>query len=100
MTRYQDDIDYFHEHDTEILAISVDAVPSQRKFAEELGVEYRFLADWPDKDVSRRYGVLSERGFSKRTTFLIDKQGIVRRIDSGSDAMDLTGIKGACAKLG
>ncbi len=100
MTRYQDDIEYFNEHDTEILAISVDARPSQKKFAEELGVQYRFLADWPDKEISRRYGVLSERGFSRRTTFLIDKQGTIRRIDSGRDAMDLTGIKGACADLG
>ena len=99
MTRYQDDIEYFNEHDTEILAISVDARPSQRKFAEELGVQYRFLADWPDKGVSRRYGVLAEQGFSRRTTFLIDKQGILRRIDSGRDAMDLTGMKEACAEL-
>ena len=74
--------------------------PVRKKFAEELGAEYRLLADWPDKEVSRRYGVLSERGFSQRTTFLIDKQGIIRRIDSGRDAMDLTGIKGACANLG
>ena len=99
MTRYQDDIEYFTEHDTEVLAISVDARPSQKKFAEELGVQYRFLADWPDKEVSRRYGVLSERGFSQRTTFLIDKEGAIRRIDSGRDAMDLTGIKEACADL-
>ena len=99
MTRYQDDIEYFSEHDTEVLAISVDALPSQKKFAEELGVQYRFLADWPDKEVSRRYGVLAARGFSQRTTFLIDKQGVIRRIDSGRDAMDLTGIKGASADL-
>ena len=99
MTRYQDDIEYFTKHETEVLAISVDARPSQKKFAEELGVQYRFLADWPDKEVSRRYGVLAERGFSQRTTFLIDKQGVIRHKDSGRDAMDLTGIKGACADL-
>lgn len=99
MKRYQDDIEHFTENDTEVLAISVDARPSQKKFAEELGVQYRFLADWPDKEVSRLYGVLSQRGFAQRTTFLIDKQGKIRRIDSGREAMDLTGIKGACADL-
>ncbi len=100
MTRYQADIEYFTEHNTEILAISVDASPSQRKFAEELGAQYRFLADWPDREVSRLYGVLSKRGFANRTSFLIDKRGIIRRIDSGQDAMHLAGIKKACADLG
>ncbi len=100
MTRYQDDIEYFTEHNTEILAISVDAGPSQKKFAEELGAQYRFLADWPDREVSRLYGVLSEKGFANRTSFLIDKRGIIRRIDSGQDAMNLAGIKAACADLG
>ena len=99
MSRYQSDIDYFKERDTEILAISVDALPSQKKFAEELGAQYHFLADWPDRDVSRLYGVLSERGFARRTSFLIDKQGIIRRIDSGRDAIEIEGIKSSCDRL-
>ena len=77
----------------------MDAQPSQRKFAEELEAQYRFLADWPDRKVSRLYGVLSERGYAERTTFVIDKLGIIRRIDRGRDAMDITGVKETCARL-
>ncbi len=77
----------------------MDARPTQKKFAEEVGAQFKLLSDW-DKDVSRLYGVLNEeRGIAGRNTFLIDKQGIIRRIDSGSDAIDIAGLKDACAQL-
>ncbi len=97
--RYQADIDYFKERDTEILAISVDAQPTQKKFAEELGAQFRFLGDFPDRTVSRLYGVLSDRGVANRATFLVDKLGIIRRIDTGRDALDIGGLKSDCARL-
>ena len=50
--------------------------------------------------MSQLYGVLDEeRGLSKRTTFVVDKQGVIRRIDSGRDAIDITGAKSSCAGL-
>lgn len=52
------------------------------------------------REVSRTYGVLDEeRGVSRRTTFLIDKAGVIQRIDSGRDAIDIAGIKQACGQL-
>ncbi len=52
------------------------------------------------KSLSRLYGVLDEeRGLARRTTFVIDKAGIIRHIDSGSDAIDIAGVKAACAQL-
>lgn len=77
----------------------MDAQPSQKKFAQELGLEYRLLSDFPDKQVSREYGVLSERGFSRRTTFVIDKTGTIRHIDSGRNALDIAGVKSTCSQL-
>ena len=77
----------------------MDARPTQKKFAEEVEAQFTFLSDW-EKDVSRLYGVLNEeRGIAGRNTFLIDKEGIIRRIDSGSDAIDIAGLKEACAQL-
>lgn len=78
----------------------MDTGPSQKRFAEELGAQYRFLSDWPERQVSRLYGVLLKQGFAQRTTFLIDKNGIIRRIDVGQNAMDLAGVKTDCADLG
>ena len=99
MSRYQADIDFFNQNETEVLAVSVDAQPSQKKFAEELSAQYRFLADWPDRNVSRAYGVLSDRGFAQRATFVIDKEGVIQRIDKGRDAMEIGGVKEACSRL-
>ncbi len=79
--------------------MSVDARPSQKKFAEEMGVEFTMLSDF-GKSLSRLYGVLDEeRGMARRTTFVIDKAGIIRHIDSGADAIDIAGVKAACGAL-
>ena len=81
------------------MAVSVDARPTQKKFAEEMGVEFTMLSDF-GKSLSRLYGVLDEeRGMARRTTFVIDKEGIIRHIDSGADAIDIAGVKAACGQL-
>ena len=77
----------------------MDSRPAQKKFAEELGLQFMLLSDF-QREVSKLYGVLNEeRGFSRRTTFVIDKEGIIQRIDSGRDAVDIAGAKDACAQL-
>jgi mycoredoxin-dependent peroxiredoxin len=83
-----------------VIGVSVDTRPAQNKFAEELGVDFPLLSDFPRNEVSRAYGVYDEeRGVARRTTFLIDKQGVIRRIDAGSDAMDPSGVKESCRLL-
>ncbi len=77
----------------------MDARPTQKKFAEEMGVEFTMLSDF-SKSLSRLYGVLDEeRGMARRTTFVNDKAGIIRHIDSGADAIDIAGVKAACGQL-
>ncbi len=77
----------------------MDARPTQKKFAEEMGVEFTMLSDF-GTSLSRLYGVLDEeRGTARRTTFVIDKAGIIRHIDSGGDAIDIAGVKAACGQL-
>jgi len=34
-----------------------------------------------------------------RVTFVIDKEGNIRRIDSGEDALDLSGVMERCEEL-
>jgi peroxiredoxin len=63
--------------DTQILAASVDSVWSEKAFAKELGVKFPILGDFR-KEVVPLYGALYEdKGFAKRTIFVIDKQGKV-----------------------
>ncbi len=46
------------------------------------------------------YGVLDEKaGVAWRVTFVIDKEGTIRRIDSGEDALDIAGVKEVCEEL-
>ncbi len=69
-------------------------------YREQLGVDFPLLSDFPHRTVSQAYGVYDpERGISKRTTLVVDKQGIIRRIDFGSDALEIGGVKSTCAGL-
>jgi glutaredoxin len=46
------------------------------------GINYPLLSDfWPHGAVTQKYGVLRSEGYSERTIFIIDKQGIIRYID-------------------
>lgn len=68
----------FGELDVEIIPISVDAVPSLRAWKALDKIETEMVSDFR-RDISRAYGVLDEKKFhSRRSYFLIDKQGIVR----------------------
>jgi peroxiredoxin len=63
--------------DTQILASSVDSTWSEKAFAKELGIRFPILGDFR-KQVVPLYGALYEdKGFAKRTIFVIDKQGRV-----------------------
>lgn len=69
-----------------VLGVSADDLASHQKFADKYGLPFPLLAD-TDKTVVQRYGVWKEKSmFGKkymgvnRETFLIDKEGIVRKI--------------------
>ena len=63
--------------DAQILAASVDSTWSEKAFAKELGVKFPILGDFK-KQVVPLYGALYEdKGFARRTVFVIDKQGSV-----------------------
>ena len=69
-----------------VLGISADDIPSHQKFAEKYGLPYPLLSD-TDTTVSQLYGVWKERNMYgrkfmgvNRETFLIDKDGVVRKV--------------------
>lgn len=80
--------------------MSMDNVPSQKKFAEELKVTFPMLSDFTARQVSKDYGVLlAERGIANRTTFVIDRDGRIKHIEEGTAAIDITGAANACSRL-
>ncbi|MFL5693462.1 MAG: peroxiredoxin [Ktedonobacteraceae bacterium] len=66
-----------------VLGISVDNIASHQKFADKYGLPFPLLAD-TDATVSRLYGVKNMFVWKSlgvnRETFLIDKEGIVRKV--------------------
>jgi thioredoxin-dependent peroxiredoxin len=68
-----------------VLGVSADDIASHQKFAEKYGLPFPLLAD-TDTTVSQLYGVWKEKNMYgkkylgvNRETFLIDKEGIVRK---------------------
>jgi peroxiredoxin len=80
MTGIRDRLDEFLTFDTEVLAISTDPTYSLRVFADTDGLNFPLLSDfWPHGAVASAYGVFdAERGVARRSSFVIDKEGIVR----------------------
>jgi peroxiredoxin len=75
----RDDLSRYEKADVQVLAISCDTAPAQKKWAEEEGYNFPVLADfWPHGAVSQAYGVFNDAlGCAMRHTFLIDKNGVV-----------------------
>jgi len=79
----RDDISLFNELNTEVLGISVDSLHSLKKFKEEQKLNFTLLSDF-NKEASTSYDCLYEvfaqgmKGVSKRSVFVIDKEGILQ----------------------
>ena len=73
----RDDLSRYEKADVQVLAISCDTAPAQKKWAEEEGYNFPVLADfWPHGKVAQEYGVFNDAlGCAMRHTFLVDKDG-------------------------
>ena len=79
MISYQENLNWFVEHETHVLGISVDAVPAKAEWASHLGgLSFDLLSDFhPHGEVAAAFGVGREDGISERAVFVIDKTGII-----------------------
>ena len=67
---------HLEEHNTIAFGLGVDSVPSNKAWADSMGIKkIRLLADfWPHGEVARMYGVFRELdGFSERANIIIDE---------------------------
>jgi peroxiredoxin Q/BCP len=82
-----------------VLAISVDDRKTVREFAEALGASYPLLSD-ETREVSKAYGVLDPSGrIDRRVTFVVDREGVIRKVDEGTAAVDPSGVVKFCNAL-
>jgi peroxiredoxin len=102
----RDDIASYNNLDALVFGISIDSRFVLAKYKEEQKLNFPLLSDF-NKRVSELYGCLYEEflgmmGVSKRSAFLIDKQGIVRYaevLENASEIPDFNKIKEVLADL-
>ena len=81
-----------------VLGVSADDVKSHEAFAAKYHLPFSLLAD-PDKTIINAYGVkMFGLNYAKRVTFVIDRQGVIRKIfrdvkPEGHDQEVLAAIK-------
>lgn len=99
MAKYQETAGQFNSNNTVILGVSVDSPWANAAFAEKLGVRFNILSD-ARRDISRAYGVFDEQAaIARRTTFVIDRQGVVQKVFMAQEALDPNSALEVCALL-
>lgn len=83
---FGESLPHFQDVDATIIGISKDSVASHDKFKAKYKLPF-ILASDKDSDVTERYGAWTEKNMYgrkymgiERSTFLIDKQGVVRAV--------------------
>lgn len=103
----RDNIAAYNSANATVFGISVDSPMTLAKFKEEQGLNFPLLSDF-NKETSAAYGALYDsfigwmKGVSKRSAFLIDKDGIVRYaevLENAGELPNFSGIQSALAAL-
>jgi glutaredoxin-dependent peroxiredoxin len=79
----RDNLSWYNNANAKVFGISVDALQTLARFKEDQQLNFTLLSDF-NKEVSRAYDSIYEmfgynmKGVSKRSAFVIDKEGIVQ----------------------
>jgi peroxiredoxin len=104
----RDNISRYQSVNASVFGISVDSVFTLAKFKEEQQFNFPLLSDF-NKEVAEAYGsiykdwILNMRGVSKRSAFVIDKEGVVQYaevLESAGDVPDFEKINTVLDSLG
>jgi peroxiredoxin len=103
----RDTISFYNNVNAKVLGISVDSLHTLAKYKAEQQLNFTLLSDF-NKEVSESYGSLYEmfgynmKGVSKRSAFVIDKEGIVRYaevLENASEIPDFSSIDKTLTQL-
>jgi peroxiredoxin len=95
----RDDIGRYNHANAAVLGISVDSVSILEQYKKELQLNFQLLSD-SDKITSEAYESIypsltnvNEKGVSKRSAFVIDKQGVIQYLEILENAGELPDFK-------
>lgn len=96
MCSISNEFDIYKNLDAEVIAVSVDSVFTHEAWAKQNNINFPLLSDF-NREVIPKYGVMYKdgefvfgmKGVSKRSAFVIDKDGIIRYKEILDDAGQL-----------
>jgi len=103
----RDNLAMYNHLDVQVYGISVDSLFSLSKFKEEQNLNFPLLSDF-NKQASTAYDTIYEHffndmdGVSKRSAFVIDKEGSIRYaevLENAGDVPDFEAIKSCLTNL-
>jgi len=103
----RDSIASYDNMDAKVLGISVDSLHTLKRFKEDQQLNFTLLSDF-NKEASRLYDSIYEtfgfnmNGVSKRSAFVVDKEGILRYVevlDNAGEVPDFEAIQKILAGL-
>jgi peroxiredoxin len=100
----RDNLNKYELLKAKIFGISVDSLYTLARFKQEQSLNFPLLSDF-NKEVSRSYNSLYEtfgygmQGVSKRSAFLIDKEGIIQYAEVLENAGEQPSFKAIMEKL-
>lgn len=104
LCQMRDDIATYSNLNSDILGISVDSIFTLGKFKAEQSLPFQLLSDF-NKETSQAFGayydtfVMGMQGVSKRSAFVIDKEGIVQYAEVLESAGNLPNFEAVKATL-
>jgi len=91
--------------DAIVFGVSIDSPAANNAFAEKIGVKFPLLSDM-NRKVLKQYGILKnynvekeEYDWAQRTTFVVDKQGIIHSVEEEASAINPNNAIAVCTKL-
>lgn len=94
----RDNISFYNHVNAIVFGISVDSLHTLAKYKAEQNLNFSLLSDF-NKEVSTAYGTIYEmfgynmKGVSKRSAFIIDKEGLVRYAEVLENASEQPNFK-------
>lgn len=103
----RDNIGLYNNLDAEVFGISVDSLQTLARFKEEQRLNFTLLSDF-NKDASRAYDTIYEqfgygmKGVSKRSAFVIDREGKIQYaqvLENAGDIPDFNAVREALSAI-
>ncbi|GAA5520715.1 redoxin domain-containing protein [Aliifodinibius salicampi] len=93
----RDNMKLYNAFDAKVIGISIDSFFALKAFKRSENINFTLLSDF-NKEVSARYGVLYDdyfgmKGVAKRSTFVIDREGLIQYKEVLEDSSDLPDFK-------